>query len=64
MVDATIMIEGEGQYRFIRADKNRYGNANEIGIFEMTEKGLISVDNPTALFIDKTADNLPGSSIL
>lgn len=63
MVDATIMIEGEGQYRFIRADKNRYGNANEIGIFEMTEKGLISVDNPTALFIDKTADNLPGSSI-
>ena len=49
MVDAVLYFEGERtqQYRIIRAIKNRYGSTNEIGVFEMTDKGLCEVSNPS-----------------
>ena len=49
MVDAVLYFEGERtqQYRIIRAIKNRYGSTNEIGVFEMTDKGLCEVENPS-----------------
>ncbi len=49
MVDAVLYFEGERtqQYRVIRAIKNRYGSTNEIGVFEMTDKGLCEVENPS-----------------
>lgn len=53
MVDAVLYFEGERQlsYRILRAVKNRYGSTNEIGVFEMTEKGLSQVDNPSLLML-------------
>ena len=49
MVDAVLYFEGERtqQYRVIRAIKNRYGSTNEIGVFEMTDRGLCEVENPS-----------------
>ena len=49
MVDAVLYFEGERtqQYRIIRAIKNRFGSTNEIGVFEMTDKGLCEVENPS-----------------
>jgi DNA repair protein RadA/Sms len=55
MVDAVLYFEEENSknsYRILRANKNRFGRANEIGIFEMTPKGLQSVVNPSGLFIE------------
>ncbi|MSO71602.1 MAG: DNA repair protein RadA [Alphaproteobacteria bacterium] len=53
MVDTVLYFEGERghHYRILRAVKNRYGPADEIGVFEMTDRGLIEVANPSALFL-------------
>lgn len=53
MVDAVLYFEGERQqsYRIIRAIKNRYGSTNEIGVFEMSDKGLIEVENPSEMLL-------------
>jgi DNA repair protein RadA/Sms len=53
MVDAVLYFEGERghQFRLLRAVKNRFGPANEIGVFEMREEGLAEVPNPSALFL-------------
>lgn len=53
MVDAVLCFEGEHQqaYRIIRASKNRYGSTNEIGVFEMTDKGLCEVPNPSEVLL-------------
>jgi DNA repair protein RadA/Sms len=60
MVDAVIYFEGDhtGNYRVLRSMKNRFGNTNEVGIFEMTENGLNEVTNPSQFFIE---DHLPGA---
>jgi DNA repair protein RadA/Sms len=60
MVDTVIYFEGDqfGQYRILRAMKNRFGNTNEVGIFEMKEHGLQEVKNPSQFFLD---DHLGGS---
>jgi DNA repair protein RadA/Sms len=60
MVDAVIYFEGDhtGNYRVLRSMKNRFGNTNEVGIFEMTENGLNEVVNPSQFFIE---DHLPGA---
>jgi len=53
-VDATIYVEADssaGIYRLVRAEKNRFGPANEVGVFEMTDRGMIDVDNPSKVFI-------------
>jgi DNA repair protein RadA/Sms len=53
MVDTVLYFEGERHfsYRILRAVKNRFGSTNEIGIFEMREKGLIEVENPSEVFL-------------
>lgn len=53
LVDTVIQFEGEKtySYRILRALKNRFGSTNEIGIFEMGEKGLIEVKNPSEIFL-------------
>ena len=53
MVDAVLYFEGERQqsYRIIRAIKNRYGSTNEIGVFEMSDKGLLEVENPSEMLL-------------
>ncbi len=65
MVDAVIYFEGDqhGQYRLLRAIKNRFGNTNEIGIFEMNESGLVEVINPSKYFIDENNSESFGRSL-
>lgn len=65
MVDTVIYFEGDqyGQYRILRAIKNRFGNANEIGIFEMNENGLEEVENPAKYFIDEKQGEHHGRSL-
>jgi DNA repair protein RadA/Sms len=60
MVDTVIYFEGDqlGQYRMLRVLKNRFGNTNEVGIFEMQETGLIEIKNPSQYFLEQS---LPGS---
>lgn len=65
MVDTVLYFEGERghPFRIIRAVKNRFGAANEIGVFEMTELGLKEVTNPSALFLSERELNLSGSAV-
>lgn len=54
MVDAVLYFEGDRRqaYRLIRAIKNRYGSTNEIGVFEMTDRGLAQVENPSEMMME------------
>jgi len=63
MVDAVLYFEGERQqsYRIIRAIKNRYGSTNEIGVFEMTDKGLLEVPNPSEMLLAGRPKNVSGN---
>lgn len=65
MVDAVIYFEGERghQFRILRAVKNRFGPANEIGVFEMGELGLQEVPNPSALFLGERDGETSGSAV-
>ncbi|MDX1513505.1 MAG: DNA repair protein RadA [Gammaproteobacteria bacterium] len=65
MVDAVLYFESERnqRYRAIRAVKNRFGAANELGIFAMTETGLKPVDNPSAIFLSRQDPGVPGSAV-
>lgn len=65
LVDTVIQFEGEKtySYRILRALKNRYGSTNEIGIFEMAEKGLIEVTNPSEVFLTGRIENASGITI-
>ena len=65
MVDTVVYFEGDqyGQYRLLRSMKNRFGNTNEIGIFEMRENGLIEVENPSQYFLDQTLPDSFGRSL-
>jgi len=66
MVDTVLYFEGEAgsQFRLIRTIKNRFGAVNELGVFAMTEKGLKEVNNPSAIFLSRQAESVPGSVIL
>jgi DNA repair protein RadA/Sms len=66
MVDTVLYFEGEAgsQFRLIRAIKNRFGAVNELGVFAMTDKGLKEVSNPSAIFLSRQAESVPGSVIL
>ncbi len=66
MVDCVLYFEGESgsQFRLIRTIKNRYGAVNELGVFAMTDKGLKEVSNPSAIFLSRQAETVPGSIIL
>ncbi|MES9831094.1 MAG: DNA repair protein RadA [Candidatus Thiodiazotropha sp. LLP2] len=66
MVDTVLYFEGEAgsQFRLIRTIKNRFGAVNELGMFAMTDKGLKEVNNPSAIFLSRQAEKVPGSVIL
>ena len=66
IVDTVLYFEGDphSSYRLVRAIKNRFGAANELGVFAMTERGLKGVANPSALFLSHHAEPVPGSCIL
>jgi len=66
MVDCVLYFEGEAgsQFRLIRTIKNRFGAVNELGVFAMTDKGLKEVNNPSAIFLSRQAESVPGSVIL
>jgi DNA repair protein RadA/Sms len=61
MVDAVLYLEGERyqHYRVLRAAKNRFGATHELGVFEMTDRGLAEVANPSAAFLSGSADGSP-----
>jgi DNA repair protein RadA/Sms len=65
MVDTVLYFEGERghQFRILRAVKNRFGPASEIGVFEMTDKGLQEVANPSALFLTDRERSASGSVV-
>ncbi len=65
MVDTVLYFEGERghQFRILRAVKNRFGPADEIGVFEMTGGGLAEVANPSALFLSGREEPAPGSVV-
>lgn len=65
MVDTVVYFEGDqyGQYRILRVIKNRFGNTNEVGIFEMTESGLKEVSNPSQYFLDSSLVDAFGRSL-
>ncbi|MGZ6503179.1 MAG: magnesium chelatase domain-containing protein, partial [Tumebacillaceae bacterium] len=66
MVDAVLYFEGERHhtYRILRGVKNRFGSTNEIGIFEMREKGLEEVTNPSELFLSERPHGVAGSCVI
>lgn len=66
MVDTVLYFEGDGHhsYRILRSVKNRFGAANEIGMFEMKNEGLAEVSNPSAIFLDERLPNSTGSSVV
>ncbi len=65
LVDTVLYFEGErgAPFRLLRAVKNRFGSTNEIGVFEMTDKGLCPVDNPSEIFISQSTMGIAGSVI-
>src|SRR5688572_13099091 len=65
MVDTVLYFEGERghQFRILRSVKNRFGPANEIGVFEMTDGGLMEVANPSALFLAERRGNVSGAAV-
>jgi DNA repair protein RadA/Sms len=66
MVDTVLYFEGDSghAYRIIRGMKNRFGPTNEIGVFEMLEKGLKEVPNPSAFFLAERPQNVAGSVVV
>ncbi|CAA9579407.1 MAG: DNA repair protein RadA, partial [uncultured Thermomicrobiales bacterium] len=65
MVDAVLYLEGDrfGQYRILRAVKNRFGSTNEVGIFEMGDSGMREVSNPSEAFLQERAASASGSTV-
>lgn len=66
MVDSVLYFEGDSgsRFRMIRAIKNRFGAVNELGVFAMTEKGLREVSNPSAIFLSRHEQEVPGSVVM
>ena len=66
IVDAVLYFEGDTHqsFRLIRAFKNRFGAANELGVFAMTDKGLRGVSNPSAIFLSQHSEEVAGSCVL
>jgi DNA repair protein RadA/Sms len=65
MVDTVLAFEGERshQYRILRANKNRFGGTDEIGVFAMADSGLAEVGNPSALFLTDRAEQVTGATV-
>jgi DNA repair protein RadA/Sms len=65
MVDTVLYFEGDKEYQFriLRSIKNRFGAANEIGVFEMNDAGLCEIKNPSELFLSSRKDLVSGSAV-
>lgn len=65
-IDCSMLLEGDTDSRFrtLRGNKNRFGAANELGVFAMTEAGLKEVTNPSAIFLQRAAEHSNGSLVM
>ena len=65
MVDCVLYFEGDSNssYRLLRAAKNRFGSTNEIGVFEMAERGLVEVPNPSQMLLEGRPENASGTCV-
>lgn len=64
IVDALLHIDtNDGQIRTLRANKNRFGDVDTVGIFRMCERGMVSVDNPSEIFLSGSSTSSPGATI-
>ncbi|OPL08052.1 MAG: DNA repair protein RadA [delta proteobacterium ML8_F1] len=65
IVDTVLYFEGDknGLFRILRSVKNRFGSTNEVGLFEMSSRGLLEVTNPSEIFLQQTNVSEPGSVI-
>ncbi len=65
LVDVVLSLEGDpgNLFRILRSTKNRFGTTDEVGVFEMAEKGMIEVKNPSKLFLEEKV-NAPGSTVV
>ena len=65
MVDCVLYFEGDpnSSYRLLRAAKNRFGSTNEIGVFEMLDRGLVEVPNPSQLLLAGRPEGAPGTCV-
>ena len=66
MIDCFVMLEGDpdSRYRTLRGNKNRFGAVNELGVFAMTDKGLMEVSNPSAIFLNRSEEDTTGSVVM
>ncbi len=66
MVDTVLYFEGDPghPYRILRAVKNRFGSTNEIGVFQMSDRGLREVKNPSEIFLAERPEDAPGSVVI
>jgi DNA repair protein RadA/Sms len=66
MVDTVLYFEGDsgGSFRLVRAVKNRFGAVNELGVFAMGDRGLREVKNPSAIFLSRHDQPVPGSTVM
>jgi DNA repair protein RadA/Sms len=64
MVDVVINIVGDEDrlWRFAKTQKNRFGSTDEVGVFEMSEKGMVDVINPSGVFLEEIQSGVPGSA--
>lgn len=66
IVDTVLYLEGDRfqSYRLLRSVKNRFGATSEVGVFEMRERGLVEITNPSEAFLAERMVNAPGSAIV
>lgn len=66
IVDTVLYFEGDRghSFRVLRTVKNRFGSTNEIGVFEMTDSGLVGIENPSELFLSERPENAAGSTVV
>ena len=66
MIDCSIMLEDtdDSRFRTLRGQKNRFGAVNELGVFAMTGEGLKEVKNPSAIFLNRSAETSSGSAVM
>jgi DNA repair protein RadA/Sms len=65
IVDTVLYLEGDTQhlFRVLKTTKNRFGPVSEVGIFEMSDKGMDEIENPSEMFLGEKSDNAPGSCV-
>lgn len=65
LVDVTMMLSStdDTRYRILRSDKNRFGSTSELGVFAMTSAGMKEVPNPSAIFLSRSNEGMPGSIV-